>query len=208
MSPKVWEASGHLEVFTDPLVECLNCHQRFRADHLPEPPVVPELRADRVHRAEELPPDVQDEHGSGRGRRRTPCTCAPRRRRRCSWTSRTIQQVRRKKIPFGIAQIGTSFRNEITPGNFIFRTARVRADGDGVLRRAGHRRGVARVLDRRSACAGGRRSRAPRGEPPRSASTTPTSCPTTRSAPSTSSTGSRSRTGASSRGSRTGPTST
>src|ERR671925_1640882 len=35
MSPKVWEASGHLEVFTDPLVECLNCHQRFRADHLP-----------------------------------------------------------------------------------------------------------------------------------------------------------------------------
>ena len=35
MSPKVWEASGHLEVFTDPLVECLKCHQRFRADHLP-----------------------------------------------------------------------------------------------------------------------------------------------------------------------------
>ena len=36
MSPKVWEASGHLEVFTDPLVECLKCHQRFRADHLPD----------------------------------------------------------------------------------------------------------------------------------------------------------------------------
>src|SRR5918992_4372296 len=35
MSPRVWEASGHVEVFTDPLVECLNCHQRFRADHLP-----------------------------------------------------------------------------------------------------------------------------------------------------------------------------
>jgi glycyl-tRNA synthetase len=41
MSPKVWEASGHLEVFTDPLVECLNCHQRFRADHLPEPLACP-----------------------------------------------------------------------------------------------------------------------------------------------------------------------
>ena len=37
MSPKVWEASGHLEVFTDPLVECLNCHQRFREDHLRRP---------------------------------------------------------------------------------------------------------------------------------------------------------------------------
>ncbi len=35
LSPRVWEASGHLDVFTDPLVECLNCHQRFRADHLP-----------------------------------------------------------------------------------------------------------------------------------------------------------------------------
>ena len=41
MSPKVWEASGHLEVFTDPLVECLNCHQRFRADELPEPAACP-----------------------------------------------------------------------------------------------------------------------------------------------------------------------
>ena len=47
MSPKVWEASGHLEVFADPLVECLDCHQRFRADHLPDAPRLPQLRRHR-----------------------------------------------------------------------------------------------------------------------------------------------------------------
>ena len=53
---------------------------------------------------------------------RTWSTFAPRPRRGCSSTSRIVQQTSRKKIPFGIAQIGKSFRNEITPGNFIFRT--------------------------------------------------------------------------------------
>ena len=49
MSPKVWEASGHLEVFTDPLVECLNCHQRFRADHLPASSAAVRTRGGRHH---------------------------------------------------------------------------------------------------------------------------------------------------------------
>ena len=51
-----------------------------------------------------------------------PSTCAPRRRRASSWTSRTSCGSRASKPPFGIAQVGKSFRNEITPGNFIFRT--------------------------------------------------------------------------------------
>ena len=87
MSPKVWEASGHLEVFTDPLVECLNCHQRFRADHLPgvhapqsgheedettldmhARPKCPNCGHQDVHRPAELQPDVQDPHGAGRRR--------------------------------------------------------------------------------------------------------------------------------------------
>jgi glycyl-tRNA synthetase len=50
MSPKVWEASGHLEVFHDPLVECLSCHQRFREDHLPEPRVCPNCGGGLVRR--------------------------------------------------------------------------------------------------------------------------------------------------------------
>ena len=53
---------------------------------------------------------------------------------------KNVAQIARRKPPFGIAQIGKAFRNEITPGNFIFRDARVRADGGRVLRPAGRRR--------------------------------------------------------------------
>ena len=58
-----------------------------------------------------------------------------------------VQQSTRQKVPFGIAQIGKAFRNEITPGQLHLPHARVRADGDAVLRRAGHRHGVVRVLE-------------------------------------------------------------
>ena len=138
MSPKVWEASGHLEVFTDPLVECLNCHQRFRADHLAgfhaavgsrsrrhharhgARAEMPQLWADGLHAAAQLPPHVQDEHGPDRRRREHRVSPA----RDGAGDVRGLRDdpaVSRKKVPFGIAQIGRSFRNEITPGNFIYR---------------------------------------------------------------------------------------
>jgi glycyl-tRNA synthetase len=139
MSPRVWEASGHLEVFTDPLVECLNCHQRFRADHLPgfhapqsgheeddttldmeQGPKCPncgnttftEPRNFHLMFKTNMGPIEDAEHT---------VYLRPETAQAMFVDFRTIQQVSRKKIPFGIAQIGRSFRNEITPGNFIFR---------------------------------------------------------------------------------------
>jgi glycyl-tRNA synthetase len=139
MSPKVWEASGHLEVFTDPLVECLNCHQRFRADHLPG------FHAPQSgHEADETTLDM--EHAPKCPNCGQTAFTHPRNFHLMFKTNMgpiedaentvylrpetaqamfvdfaTIQQVSRKKVPFGIAQIGRSFRNEITPGNFIYR---------------------------------------------------------------------------------------
>jgi glycyl-tRNA synthetase len=139
MSPKVWEASGHLEVFTDPLVECLNCHQRFRADHL-EGFHAPQSG----HEADESTLDM--EHAPKCPNCGQTAFTQPRNFHLMFKTNMgpiedaentvylrpetaqgmfvdfaTIQQVSRKKVPFGIAQIGRVFRNEITPGNFIFR---------------------------------------------------------------------------------------
>jgi glycyl-tRNA synthetase len=120
MSPKVWEASGHLEVFHDPLVECLTCHQRYREDHLPDPPVCPNCggkgftdpRAFNLMFSTHMGPVPDDDN---RVFLRPETAQAP----FVDFTQ--IQTVSRKKIPFGIAQIGKSFRNEITPGNFVFR---------------------------------------------------------------------------------------
>ena len=92
-------------------------------DQLDDPDHVPELRRQgHLHRGPAVQPDVQDPRRPGRGRRAPWPTCAPRRRRACSSTSPTCCRRSRKKPPFGIAQIGKSFRNEITPGNFVFRT--------------------------------------------------------------------------------------
>ena len=71
MAPKVWEASGHLATFTDPLVDCRNCKERFRADQLPESGACPNCGAkDIVHRGAAVQPDVQDVRRPGGGRRR------------------------------------------------------------------------------------------------------------------------------------------
>ena len=166
MPPKVWEASGHLEVFTDPLVECLNCHQRFRADHLPgfhapqsgheeddttldmeHAPKCPNCGQTAFTQPRNFHLMFKTNMGPIEDAENT-VFLRPETAQAMFVDFATIQQVSRKKVPFGIAQIGRSFRNEITPGNFIFRRAGVRADGDGVLRRAGDRRGLARVLDR------------------------------------------------------------
>jgi glycyl-tRNA synthetase len=140
MSPKVWEASGHLEVFTDPLVECLNCHQRFRADHLPG------FHAPQSgHEADETTVDMGEKAKCPNCGNETftdprnfnlmfktymgpvadeanAVYLRPETAQAMFVDFPIIQQTSRKKIPFGIAQIGKSFRNEITPGNFIFRT--------------------------------------------------------------------------------------
>jgi glycyl-tRNA synthetase len=140
MSPRVWEASGHVEVFADPLVECMNCHQRFRADHLPG------FHAPQSgHEDDESTLDVA--HGAtcpncGHDRFTDPrnfnlmfsthmgpvedeasiAYLRPETAQAMFVDFEIVQQASRKKIPFGIAQIGKSFRNEITPGNFIYRT--------------------------------------------------------------------------------------
>ena len=121
MSPKVWEASGHLEVFHDPLIECLNCHQRFREDDLPgDPKTCPncgnhaftEARHFNLMFRTHMGPVPDDENA---------VYLRPETAQGMFVDFGTVQQASRKKVPFGIAQIGKAFRNEITPGNFIFR---------------------------------------------------------------------------------------
>lgn len=132
MNPKVWEASGHLKNFSDPLIECKKCHARFRADNL----------------------GLTDSNGKIVKRKGVSCPGCGKE----DWTEpkqfnlmlktfigpseeqanvayfrpetaqaifadfKNVLSSTRKKIPFGIAQIGKAFRNEITPGNFLFRT--------------------------------------------------------------------------------------
>jgi glycyl-tRNA synthetase len=121
MSPKVWEASGHVAGFHDPLVECLNCHQRFREDHLGDDATCPNCGQKRFTEPRQFNMmfkthmgPVEDESSETYLR--------PETAQGMFVDFALVQQTSRKKIPFGIAQIGKSFRNEITPGNFIFRT--------------------------------------------------------------------------------------
>ena len=120
MSPRVWEASGHVAGFSDPLIECTNCHRRYREDHLSER-VCPncgstdftEPKQFNLMFATHTGPVADEEHIA---------YLRPETAQAMFVDFPTIQQAARKKVPFGIAQIGKSFRNEITPGNFIFRT--------------------------------------------------------------------------------------
>ena len=136
---QVWEASGHVDTFTDPLTECQSCHKRFRADHLQEEVAEkkglddPDESTWQPCRAPTAAPAAP-----GPSRASSPACSRP-----TSVSSRTrtglhylrpetaqgifvnfanVVTSSRMKPPFGIAQIGKSFRNEITPGNFIFRT--------------------------------------------------------------------------------------
>ncbi len=114
--PAVWEASGHLANFTDPLVDCKVCQQRFRARQARRSPHLPELRLEgQLHRGPAVQPDVQDLRRPGRGATAPMAYLRPRRRRACSSNFANVLQTSRKKPPFGIAQVGKSFRNEITP---------------------------------------------------------------------------------------------
>ncbi len=122
MSSKVWEASGHVATFTDPLAECTNCHKRFRADHIdlgkncPEcghAPAWTEPRQFNLMFKTNMGP-VEDSAST--------VYLRPETAQGMFVDFVIVQQTARKKIPFGIAQQGKSFRNEITPGNFVFRT--------------------------------------------------------------------------------------
>jgi glycyl-tRNA synthetase len=122
MSPKVWEASGHVATFTDPLVECTSCHRRYRADHIslerPCPncgngPAWTDPRQFNLMFKTYMGPVEDSAHI---------VYLRPETAQGMFVDFMTVQSSSRKKIPFGIAQQGKSFRNEITPGNFVFRT--------------------------------------------------------------------------------------
>jgi glycyl-tRNA synthetase len=128
LHPKVWEVSGHVGGFADPLIDCRTCKKRFRADHLDQeqcgkrpskkPGETPDcdltearqfnlMFQTRVGAMEESGVDVYLRPETAQG---------------IFINFKNVASIARRKPPFGIAQIGKSFRNEITPGNFIFRT--------------------------------------------------------------------------------------
>jgi glycyl-tRNA synthetase len=129
MHPRVWEASGHVATFTDPLVDCTNCKRRFRAD-------------DPAIKGTPGQPDAQCPVCGSKGTLSEPrmfnlmfktfmgpvedsaavVYLRPETAQGIYVNFLNVQQSTRQKVPFGIAQIGKAFRNEITPGNFIFRT--------------------------------------------------------------------------------------
>lgn len=130
-NPKIWEASGHLSSFADELIECLSCHARYRADHIKEGKFI----GGKAEKASQCPVcgsvDFTDAKQFNLMFKTfigvTEDTSAtaylrPETAQGIFVNFQNVLQSTRIKIPFGIAQIGKAFRNEITPGNFIFRT--------------------------------------------------------------------------------------
>ena len=133
----VWEASGHVKTFTDPLIECTQCHKRHREDHLIEAFVAKKGRDPKDGMSEIACPDcgtkgqfTEPQQFSGLmktflGPLDTEAGMAymrPETAQGIFVNFANVLNASRKKPPFGIGQIGKAFRNEITPGNFIFRT--------------------------------------------------------------------------------------
>ena len=125
-SPRIWEASGHLTNFTDPLVDCRNCKERWRFDNLEPDPTDGLVHCPNCGSTDLTQPrafnlmfktyvgPVEDEANVAYLR--------PETAQGHFVNFLNVLQTSRKKPPFGIAQVGKSFRNEITPGNFVFRT--------------------------------------------------------------------------------------
>ncbi len=132
MHPDVWKSSGHLENFTDPLIECKSCNSRFRADHMidgrfvgqgeaKEPNQCPTCGDRDFTQAKQfnlmfktfLGPVEDSAHAT---------YLRPETAQSMFTNFKLVQESMRQKVPFGIAQIGKSFRNEITTGNFFFRS--------------------------------------------------------------------------------------
>ena len=122
MAPRVWEASGHLATFTDPLVDCKQCNERFRADQLPDSGACPNCGTkDSFTEARNFNLMFKTfvgpvEDGASVAYLR------PETAQGIFVNYVNVQTTMRRKPPFGIAQVGKSFRNEITPGNFVYRT--------------------------------------------------------------------------------------
>ncbi len=121
-SPKVWVASGHVSSFTDPLVECRECHTRHRLDKLDNPDQCPtcgsrnsftEPQEFNLMFRTHMGPVASDDNA---------VFLRPETAQGIFINFENVRRTARKRLPFGIAQIGKSFRNEITPGQFVFRT--------------------------------------------------------------------------------------
>jgi glycyl-tRNA synthetase len=122
MAPKVWEASGHVATFTDPLVDCRNCRERFRADQLPDSGACPNCGSkDTFTEARNFNLMFKTFVGPVENDASV-AYLRPETAQGIFVNFKNVQTTTRKKPPFGIAQLGKSFRNEITPGNFLFRT--------------------------------------------------------------------------------------
>ena len=133
MHPRTWEASGHLEGFTDPLVQCLGeCKKRWREDHLREDSAGPEGQtAETALRCPECGGELSEPrqfnlmfetHMGPVQDDASRVFLRPETAQGIFVNFKNVMQFARKKPPFGIAQVGKAFRNEITPGNFVFRT--------------------------------------------------------------------------------------
>lgn len=120
MHPRIWEASGHVAGFTDPLVDCKQCKHRFRADQIATPGVCPDCGGELT---EERQFNLMFKTFMGPVENDASVVyLRPETAQGIYVNFLNVQQAARQKIPFGIAQIGKAFRNEITPGNFTFRT--------------------------------------------------------------------------------------
>lgn len=124
MNPKVWEASGHVEAFTDPLVECKICHERFRADKKEE--ISEHEKTKHNGKGDWTEPRkfhglVKAYLGVVEGQEQL-VYLRPEITQGVQVNFKNVIDSTRVRIPFGIAQIGKAFRNEITPGNFTFRS--------------------------------------------------------------------------------------
>ena len=120
--PAIWEASGHLKNFTDPLVDCRKCHERFREDQLEDPTTCPSCgEKDSFTEARNFNLMFKTHAGPVESDAAV-AYLRPETAQGMFINFANVLQTSRKKPPFGIAQIGKSFRNEITPGNFVFRT--------------------------------------------------------------------------------------
>lgn len=122
MNPKVWEASGHLEAFTDPLVECKICHKRFRADKTDQLKKHEKDHDEKVTWTKPKKFNLMTEVLLGVTEPKDKAYLRGEITQGAFVNFKNILDSTRQKIPFGIAQIGKAFRNEITPGNFTYRS--------------------------------------------------------------------------------------
>ena len=120
--PQVWEASGHLSNFSDPLVDCTSCKQRFRLDKLDDPDVCPNCGAIKSFTEARQFNLMFQTHAGPVQDAGAVAYLRPETAQGMFTNFSNVLQTSRKKPPFGIAQVGKSFRNEITPQNWIFRT--------------------------------------------------------------------------------------